>query len=500
MTRIFTLAALLMLPFLSHADLDGELRDTFGAMVNSTSPHAYEGARRGAVTGGSLQARFPISSPTLVKFSPPRAQGGCGGIDLFGGSFSFISREEFNQFIRQIGANAVGYFFQLALQSTCPTCYNILENLRAISQEMSKFQVNSCRAARAAVNSLPFIDAPSDASRHSEESQGAIVTAIGGAADAMEEWLQRGDVSPYQAANDVDPAALWKEGAVGNFTWRVLNEAGGSLSGIGPWFTHGDHDFKLAVMSMVGSFVIGPNNVSEEDDEGNSTTRLEAGYTPLPAILTFTDLVEGVEDLEAYSCPEATRDEILSDPSKMCVGDADSPGVIPTAPISVKGMQEYVSEMLLGDADGTGTGTSVGIIAKYAYNQPATEEERRFIESLPPTLSAALRNISLANPGAARAYGRDIIGPFSAKLVRHLVSEIAAALKIAQTQVHIPGGSAEIGRLIEKMETNAREGYQLYAAQMQTVAQAAELYQQFQHLAPTQYVPPPTPSGGAGSE
>lgn len=50
----------------------------------------------------------------------PDINAGCGGIDAYLGSFSFINGEQLQRFVKQIMSNAAGYFFDLALQTTVP--------------------------------------------------------------------------------------------------------------------------------------------------------------------------------------------------------------------------------------------------------------------------------------------------------------------------------------------------------------------------------------------
>ncbi len=41
----------------------------------------------------------------------PDINAGCGGIDAYLGSFSFINGEQLQRFVKQIMSNAAGYFF-----------------------------------------------------------------------------------------------------------------------------------------------------------------------------------------------------------------------------------------------------------------------------------------------------------------------------------------------------------------------------------------------------
>jgi conjugative transfer pilus assembly protein TraH len=66
-----------------------------GAYGNVTGPNAYRGQTMNLYTGGSLYMRTPVRNYQLASIAPPSFTAGCGGIDLFAGSFSFINKEQF---------------------------------------------------------------------------------------------------------------------------------------------------------------------------------------------------------------------------------------------------------------------------------------------------------------------------------------------------------------------------------------------------------------------
>ncbi len=46
----------------------------------------------------------------LVSMTLPDINAGCGGIDAYLGSFSYINSEQLQRFAKQIMSNAAGYF------------------------------------------------------------------------------------------------------------------------------------------------------------------------------------------------------------------------------------------------------------------------------------------------------------------------------------------------------------------------------------------------------
>ena len=146
--------------------LGSDLRDFWtraGGAVNHTRPQTYDGQRAGFATMGSLYVRTAQRNSQLVNVQLPSLRAGCGGIDLFGGSFSFISKEELIQLMRGIMQNAAGFAFELALKSMSPAVQDIVAELRDLIERVNNMNINSCETAQGLVGSLwPKIDQASD--------------------------------------------------------------------------------------------------------------------------------------------------------------------------------------------------------------------------------------------------------------------------------------------------------------------------------------------------
>ena len=68
-----------------------QMFDDLGVVGNVTQPQAFRGQTLNTYTGGSLFVRSPTKSYQLAAFSAPYIKAGCGGIDIYGGSFSHIA-------------------------------------------------------------------------------------------------------------------------------------------------------------------------------------------------------------------------------------------------------------------------------------------------------------------------------------------------------------------------------------------------------------------------
>ena len=139
--------SLLVLQPAAHAgDLNTEVTNMFnnlGAVGNYTDPGAFKGQTFNTFTGGNLYLRSPNKTYQLAAIQFPSAKGGCGGIDLFGGSFSHISAAEFRNMLRNITAALPGIAFQLALESVSPLLGGLTKWAKGLETWINNARVNS---------------------------------------------------------------------------------------------------------------------------------------------------------------------------------------------------------------------------------------------------------------------------------------------------------------------------------------------------------------------
>ena len=155
-----TLLALLLvispLP-LRAGDLNTEVNDMFnnlGAIGNYTAPGAFRGQTFNTYTGGNLMMRSPNKVYQLAAIQFPSAKAGCGGIDVFGGSFSHISATEFKNMLKNITAALPGIAFQLALEAVSPLLGGLTKWAKGLETWINNARINSCETAKAIVDGL----------------------------------------------------------------------------------------------------------------------------------------------------------------------------------------------------------------------------------------------------------------------------------------------------------------------------------------------------------
>ena len=243
-----SLLAVLALTAFGNASAD--IGDALDSMYVATGnePAIYDSQRRMGFDAGYLRLRSPVITYNVVNFSPPRFDVGCGGLDLYGGSFSFINAEQFRQMLRQIGANALGYAFKLALSSMCHDCAANLTQMMNDMAEKINLQVDTCKwGAGLAINGAESLGFKVD-EKYKKEAAGD-----GSFDDVQAAWNSLfSDPGTDKDAGDTSGANPAKN-EYGNWTWNALREtdAGGRFA-----FVAGNIGHDELLMNIAGTMML----------------------------------------------------------------------------------------------------------------------------------------------------------------------------------------------------------------------------------------------------
>ncbi|MCS5712772.1 conjugal transfer protein TraH [Candidatus Berkiella aquae] len=148
---------LIVSPALMAEDISSHMNQfvqSGGVSVNVTEASAFKGQAAGGYTLGSVSLRHPTRSYTPIMAQAPGMRMGCGGIDLFTGSFSYISSDELKRAFRNIGTSMGTYGVMIALESACPMCKKQVDQLHRMANEINRFNINSCETAAGIVGGL----------------------------------------------------------------------------------------------------------------------------------------------------------------------------------------------------------------------------------------------------------------------------------------------------------------------------------------------------------
>ena len=323
LTKVLTIGVVvLFFAPAANADLQDGLNSMF--MSTGSEPQIYQSQRRLGFDMGTLRLRAPISTFNLVNLTPPTVRAGCGGIDLYGGSFSFINEEQFRQMIRQIGANALGYAFKLALASMCDLCDGIISGLQDVSDKLTQMQVDSCRWGAGLVN-----DATSAMKLKVEEDavqDGSAKALFTDGFQAVRSLFENpGNAVAQGSADGADP----NNRGVGNLTWKALiaEDTGAKFN-----FVPGSVDNNELLMNIAGTFIIREANATETE-EGMLVGAIDPRVTYTNFKLGKQQDSSGTEDLTPlYTCEAGTPSACLD--------------MVPGAKWSFEGVDAWVNSQL----------------------------------------------------------------------------------------------------------------------------------------------------------
>lgn len=252
-TSITALAAMSWAATPALADVNSEMNSFFnsaGAAANVTGPTAFDGQAAGYYSGGSLWTRFPTKTINPINIQLPKASGGCGGIDLFGGSFSFINTDEIVATLKATANNAIGFAFQLAIDFISAQIGGVMKDMSHKIQQMNEFNMSSCQAAQAAVGALwPKMDG---ASQTICQNLGRSSGLFSDEAKARHECQGQNTRSSVTASSTDAQAELLKSK---NLTWNALMSRSATAPSV---------EYAEWLMTMVGTIIqIAPASEAE---------------------------------------------------------------------------------------------------------------------------------------------------------------------------------------------------------------------------------------------
>ncbi|PWY53810.1 conjugal transfer protein TraH, partial [Legionella qingyii] len=151
MNKLMVSLVLLSVVSMTRASVSTDLDNFFngiGYASNVTSPAAFESQAAGFFGGGSLYARNQVRQYQLVQLDLPSYRAGCGGIDLFTGSMSFLSEQKLVDLGKSVMTNAGAYAVDVMLASTVPELKQVRDYLQQLEQMANQASINSCQLSQ----------------------------------------------------------------------------------------------------------------------------------------------------------------------------------------------------------------------------------------------------------------------------------------------------------------------------------------------------------------
>lgn len=435
--------------------IEQRLNDAFDAMANYTPPSVSLNARRGVISGGSMTIRTPNVGLRPFSLRGPSISVGCGGIDMFFGSFSFISKEQLVQAMRAIVTAALTYAFQIALEAMCPSCANVLGTLQDWLNQANEMLTNSCEATRNLMDQHGIKAAIKNAAE-------SWRTALGTAKDPSDAKNQGATNSSVKAATEESTRGgggankdVRKETvAEGNQVWQVLKRSPMASFGFD------SNEFFEEIMSMTGTVIVCMPDDNDCAEVGTSVSTGdhigqdgELQVWRRPPIMTLRDLVMGKA---ANSSVKQYR----------CVGDYEKCRKIEVATNPMVGMATQIRQAFNGTIGpgGNPTGGSPGILWKvrFNYSSAPTAEEEKWLK-VGGSLSAMAIRLAQKDLNMARGFVDDNAEAIAAEIILDYVSKYLLGANVALGRANQDGldyAYELISQSTDAMRRDAKEFYE----------------------------------------
>jgi conjugative transfer pilus assembly protein TraH len=419
-------AVILTLAFLLNATacwatLEAEMQGLFDTMTNITNGGYHKGMGRGTVAGPSAVMRGNRVRTDLFNFVPPSINAGCGGIDMFMGSFSFIDADHFVNLMQAVATNAAGYAFKLALETMCPTCGQAITSLQRAMQALNATAGDSCRIAESAVNFMADKMGTKELGESMKDGPlASAATAVGNTADAFTGFLDQ--VNKGSSTENLDENQI--KAILGNAAWKVLQRNGY----MGSAFLSGDNDLAEALMSVTGT-----------------VTGVKNSDSPIPEIKFYEPRLS-VKDILEGATPGAG-----GKPKKYHCINSDCTAITDVE-YDFKGLQRMVNETLQGAAMDDGPDS---FIFKLTYNSGTLTEKDKQLIRVAPYHMTRLRNMAVCagqgNLGSLPEYSQRASRAIALEVLEHYLKDALASIgHISQNIAENIGGTNFANGLIPK--------------------------------------------------
>jgi len=409
---IVAISTLFLLSTAARAGIMADLNSMF--MSNSTAPGTFTARDRVGIHAGGYSMRTPIHNVSVVAFDPPRLNAGCGGVDLYGGSFSFINGAELIAIFRSVASNAAGLAFKAAIKVISPSLDSLMTEFQTMLQNMNNLAKNSCSLAHL------IVDKAERALSDSTDGDGAVGSTAKGIFTDLAAGLKEFNTNAAQylrKQGEVNPR-------VGNQVVKAIVSSGSSsvLGVIGLANIDGSADDasnpnslnNKVLLSLLGYEIAGiPCRSFNGDGVEDTTSNQSSNNIPRVscrggATITLEDFVTGGGPgssrpdypLHLYTCldPAGTAPSSGGFDPQIC-------SQIRVTDFNYQGIEGWINSMLFGSPDDTGVDPAsiVGIINSGTSGQ-FTTAQLQFLHQANYPIIALLQKTS--NPEARKSMAR----------------------------------------------------------------------------------------------
>ena len=304
-------------------------------LSNVTTPGAYETRQRGVLTGGQYTAHNRIRNVQLFSFSLPSISAGCGGIDIFAGSFSFINSDQLVALMRSIASNAVSYAFSVALETMSPTIKGVVDVLNDLAQKVNSSNINSCRIAQGFVNDI----ADTFIKESQVKNKASLTGIVSGAWGDFVEVFNHHEPT-VSTLNEEEKKQIYGNG---NIMYNALKDSS-ALTAFGG---KNDKAEIEQVMSVTGMVIV----TAKDDTSESATDDNKVDSQTQPPSIKFAELLtaDKKDKLNYYKCKNDDCYEVATEQRE-----------------GYEGLSSKIVKLLIGENKDAGEGTYINTLATNA--------------------------------------------------------------------------------------------------------------------------------------
>ena len=310
----------------ASAGITGALDSMF--MSNGTAPTAINTADRNGFMFGGAAIHVPVQNVNLISFDPPRFNAGCGGIDLYLGSFSFINSQALVALFKQIVANAAGALFYAAIQAISPNLADIMSKFQSVMKDLNNMFRTTCSMGAAGAADLSSIS--STLTQHSAaliNSATSFVSDFSSGETSSPSQTITNNTASNQPAGNSNPGlgTAPTNPEVGNFTWKLFASTQPETQlaqAVGAANSNNATTEREFLMSFSGTMINNPGNSPTDNGQtanaSSTMTTTPGHYEPS---IHFLDLIDGAgpsapsssQNIMVYGCTDDQNGLVMPD-------------------------------------------------------------------------------------------------------------------------------------------------------------------------------------------
>lgn len=269
----------------TQAGVESEMKDFLfsNSSTNYSSGGAYKSQTRGYYATPSLYSRNPVVDIKPISMAMPSFRGGCGGIDMFAGSFSHINADQFIALLKAIPSNAMGYAFQLAMETVSPSITDVMNKMEDVISKMNISNLNSCELGKSIVNTgLSKFDAGSEMVCVRSQMEKGLASDIAQAKKNCTSGGQRSSTTASSAKNQ-DEAIVDT-----NYAWNAVSKI------------VDDREMREFLQTITGTIIV------QKPSDDNSSAQVKV----YPSLATDQSTIKALlygGSMKRYSCDESIK-------------------------------------------------------------------------------------------------------------------------------------------------------------------------------------------------